>query len=70
MTSAANHYATPVVATDHESCFHDGWKHDDTSRFVEQVSRYVVRNVENFFEDGAGVTNPVIFFLVVRGLSE
>jgi hypothetical protein len=37
---------------------------------VEQVSRCVVRNVENFVEDGAGVTNPVIFFLVIRGLSE
>src|SRR6201987_3074029 len=70
MTSAANHDTTPVVATDHESCFHDRWKHDDTSRLVEQVSRHVVRNVENFFEDGAGVTNPVIFFLVVRGLRE
>src|SRR5262249_42695834 len=55
VAGAADHGAAAVAAADDERSLQYGRHDDDAARFVEQILRNVVRDVENFLHDDASV---------------
>ncbi len=68
LTGAAGHGAAAVAAADNESGFEHGRENDDALGFVQQVRGDVVRNVQNFLENGAAIVQTIgLLFVLLCG---
>src|SRR5262249_40523001 len=62
VAAAAGHGATAIASTDPNGGVDDGRHHDHACRFVEQVLRNIIGDIENFLHDHAGVLEPAFVF--------
>jgi len=64
---AAGHRTTTVASAKDKSGFENRRKNDNAFRFVEQVLRKVIGNVENFLENRSAVFQTLRFLFIVLG---
>jgi len=64
---AAGHRTTTVASAKDKSGFENRRKNDDAFRFVEQVLREVIGNVENFVKNRSAVFQTLRFLFIVLG---
>src|SRR5277367_3526139 len=65
LAPATGHRAAAITGADHERSLQHRRKHHDAVSFIQQVLRYVVWNIQNLVQHGAGSLQTILIFLGV-----